>query len=99
MLRTRTILIVVNIFMFIMVSATNAMAVDYYVDPIGTDERSHRTERGMGYLSITSLLSIKKAEPQKVKFCLWYKKAPRVGLEPTTKWLTATYSTIELSGN
>ena len=23
-------------------------------------------------------------------------KTPQVGLEPTTKWLTATYSTIEL---
>ena len=29
------------------------------------------------------------------EFCL----APRVGLEPTTKRLTAAYSTIELSGN
>ena len=27
------------------------------------------------------------------------KKAPRVGFEPTTKWLTATYSTAELSRN
>lgn len=24
--------------------------------------------------------------------------APRVGFEPTTKWLTATYSTAELPG-
>ena len=25
--------------------------------------------------------------------------APRIGLEPITKWLTATYSTIELPRN
>ncbi len=25
--------------------------------------------------------------------------APRVGFEPTTKWLTATYSATELPGN
>jgi hypothetical protein len=29
----------------------------------------------------------------------FYKLAPAVGLEPTTKWLTATYSTIELRRN
>jgi hypothetical protein len=29
----------------------------------------------------------------------FYKLAPAVGFEPTTKWLTATYSTIELRRN
>jgi hypothetical protein len=28
-----------------------------------------------------------------------FKVAPAVGFEPTTKWLTATYSTIELRRN